>query len=173
MLTWRAVLLLALAALVPIATAVAPAAAHTNGMAPVLPATPAVAETGPSLTSTAAIVAAQPPAPVWVVILALAVTLALGRRRPRRVLALGLVLVLTLFAFASAIHSVHHLGSPDRPTDCPVASAATQTAGTVVAPVAVLPVAVLVTLAGALLDDRTPLSRSLGADRDRAPPVLA
>jgi hypothetical protein len=165
-------LLAALALLVPLTTGVAPAAAHVKNMVPPVAAAQAVADVGPNLPG-ASLVAAEPPGPAWIVVLALAASLALGRRRPRRVLALGLVLVLSFFAFEGAIHSVHHLGSPDRATRCPIASAATQTTGTVVEPVDVLPALILAALAGAPVDDRGPATRAFGAVRDRAPPVLA
>ncbi len=153
-------LLLAVAVLVPFAGAIAPAAAHMKGVAPMAPAAQAVT-------------AAEPPAAAWIVVLALAASLALAWRRPRHALALGLALALSVFAFESGLHSIHHLDAWNGATHCAVASAAAHTTGIVVAPVDVLPPSVLVARGRAPLDNRAPAARTLGAARGRAPPFLA
>lgn len=43
-------------------------------------------------------------------------------RSPRRVIALGLSLVLAIFTHEAAVHSVHHLASPETAAACPVFS---------------------------------------------------
>ena len=53
------------------------------------------------------------------------------------------------------------------------APAAAQTACTIVLPVDVLPAPGLLARRGASLDDTDPAWRALGAERDRAPPLLA
>jgi hypothetical protein len=154
-------LLLAVAVLAPFAGAIAPAAAHMKGVAPMAPAAQAVTA------------AAEPPAAAWIVVLALAASLALAWRRPRHALALGLALVLSVFAFESGFHSVHHPDARNGATHCAVASAAAHTTGTVVAPVEVLLPSVLVARGTAPLDSHAPAARTLGAARGRAPPFLA
>jgi hypothetical protein len=47
-----------------------------------------------------------------------------GRRARGRAIALGLALVLSIFTMESAVHSVHHLASPETASTCPVLSSA-------------------------------------------------
>lgn len=145
--------------------------AHVRSHAP---AAPAATGTQAGLTPSALHAAPGSPAPVWSLGLALAlvVTLALSRRRPRHTLALVVALTLTVFSFAAGVHSIHHLDAGDG-GPCPVATAAAQTAGTIVLPVDVLPAPGLLARRGASLDDTDPAWRALGAERDRAPPLLA
>ncbi len=165
---WR-VTAVGLLAVVVLAVGVAPASGHVRSHAL---ATPAATGTQAGLTPSALYAVPGLPAPVWGLALALVVTLALVRRRPRHTLALVVALTLTVFSFQAGVHSVHHLGAGDG-GQCPVATAAAQTAGTLVLPVAVLPAPVLLARCGASLDDTDPAWRALGAERDRAPPRLA
>ncbi len=165
---WR-VTAVALLAVAVLAAGVAPASAHVRSHAP---AAPAATGTQAGLTPSALHAAPGHPAPVWSLGLALVVTLALVRRRPRHTLTLLVALTLTVFSFAAGVHSIHHLGAGDG-GPCPVATAAAQTTGTIVLPVDVLPAPVLLARRGVSLDDTDPAWRALGAERDRAPPVLA
>jgi hypothetical protein len=47
-----------------------------------------------------------------------------ARLAARRAIALGLALALGIFTMESAVHSVHHLASPETAATCPVLSSA-------------------------------------------------
>jgi hypothetical protein len=164
---WRVTAVVLLAAAV-LAAGVAPASGHDRSHAPAAPAAGPQAGLIPPALDPATGLAA----PVGSLALALVVTVGLLRRRPRHTLALVVALTLTVFSLQAGVHSVHHLGAGDG-GQCPIATAAAQTAGTVALPVDVLPAPVLLARCGASLEDADPAWHALGAERDRAPPRLA
>jgi hypothetical protein len=156
-----------------------PAAAHVKSGAPATSA-PGAAPLAVPVVPAAALPASGPAAFVadggapltpWLTPLLLAAAL-LAWRRPRRAAALALVLVLAACAFESGVHSVHHLGAPDRGRDCAIASAAAHLPADTGAALDVAP-ALADSIERAASPDAASL-RSLARSpaRGRAPPVL-
>lgn len=113
----------------------------------------------------------SPVVPPWIVAGALVLAVTVARRRPRRLLVVALVLLLTIFAFENALHSVHHGFDAKQYDECTIAAVSAHLSAVSVDGVA--ETSVILAVAGLTAEpDLSPRStRSLGPDRDRAPPL--
>jgi hypothetical protein len=113
------------------------------------------------------------PGPPWFALACVAVSLLVMGWRLRQAVAVAIVLALAIFAFEHGVHSVHHLNDRASGATCPVASAASQLAGTPVEASAVSHIAFALVDA-TLPDSSSTLDFYLGsAHQGRAPPLAA
>jgi hypothetical protein len=94
--------------------------------------------------------------------------------RLARALTLGLALTLAHFAVESAIHAVHHsLWEPAEAAACPIATASSHLAGTIIDPIGAEPPLLLRLELAANLQPAEPTLNVRRPDQGRAPPQVA
>jgi hypothetical protein len=126
----------------------------------------------PAPVSWLAPAAATSDAWTWLLLLILPGLAAARSPRVARRLALPVALGLAVFACETAVHSVHHLKDPRQAERCPVYSASQQVTGLTAVPATPDLPPPLPTLDRPVARAVQLLSRVLGGEQSRAPPIL-